>query len=390
MSIKERLDEIRQVVPEVMPGEALVLQKLGAIILDVRDADEVSQGSPVGAERVSRSFLEWRVADVTKDTDSILITMCASGQRSLFAAETLHKLGYGNVKSMLGGFTQWKKDDLPFEFPQSLNNDSRERYARQLVIPQVGEQGQLKLNNSNVLLVGAGGLGSPIAYYLAAAGVGTIGIVDNDMVDRSNLQRQILHTDRRVGTLKTDSAEKTLTELNPTVHIHKYSERLTPENIEKLFNLYDVIVDGSDNFPTRYLINDACVKLKLPNVYGSVFRFKGQVSVFWPAFPERRGPCYRCLYSEPPPEELTPSCADAGVLGVLPGTIGLLQATEVIKIILGIGDILVGRLISYDALVQSFDEFKVQYNPNCEYCGDGKEFPGYIDYEDFCSLLGGS
>jgi molybdopterin/thiamine biosynthesis adenylyltransferase len=286
---------------------------------------------------------------------------------------------------MAGGFTRWKNEGLPVEVPPRFEPADRERYSRHLLMPEVGEAGQFKLMQSKVLLIGAGGLGSPAALYLAAAGVGTLGIVDHDVVDRSNLQRQVLHTDDRVGTSKVASAKKTLNALNPAVKVVGYETHLSSRNVEEIFSGYDLVVDGSDNFPTRYLVNDACVKLGIPNVHGSVFRFEGQATVFWPQYPKRRGPCYRCLYPEPPPAELAPSCAEAGVLGVLPGIIGLLQATEAIKLILGIGDPLVGRLLYYDALRGRFDELALERDPSCRYCGDGAQFPGYIDYERFCA-----
>jgi molybdopterin/thiamine biosynthesis adenylyltransferase len=297
----------------------------------------------------------------------------------------LQKLGYRNVASVGGGFSRWKNQGLPVEIPQRLDANSRERYSRHLLMPEVGEAGQLKLLQSKVLLIGAGGLGSPAAFYLAAAGVGTLGLVDHDVVDRSNLQRQIVHTDSRVGTSKVASARQTLEALNPAVKIVPHEVHLDSRNVEDIFKGYDLVVDGSDNFPTRYLVNDACVKLGIPNVHGAVYRFEGQVTVFWPRYDKRKGPCYRCLYPEPPPAEFAPSCAEAGVLGVLPGVIGLLQAVEAIKLILKIGDPLVGRLIYYDALAARFDELKLEPNSQCRYCASGVKFPGYIDYEQFCA-----
>lgn len=267
---------------------------------------------------------------------------------------------------------------------RTLGDDARTRYADQLSLPEVGETGQRKLADARILLVGAGGLGAPAGLYLAAAGVGTIGIVDHDRVERSNLQRQIIHADARVGEPKVASARAALLARNPAIDVRTHPVRLAPDNVEEVFAGYDVIIDGSDNFPTRYLVNDACVRLGLPNVHGSVFRFDGQVSVFWPAGPEH-GPCYRCLFPEPPPPELAPSCSEAGVLGVLPGTIGLLQATEALKLVLGIGQALVGRLLCFDALAMHFREFNVRADPTCAYCGAGRPFPGYVDYEQFCS-----
>jgi len=380
-----RLGELRRTITEVSPAEALALQARGAALVDVREADEINQGSPPGALRLGRGYLELRIEDAVPDFERPVITMCNGGARSLFAAEDLQRLGYRNVMSMAGGFAQWKNQGLPAEIPPRFDEDFRQRYSRHLLMPEVGEAGQLKLARARMLLIGAGGLGSPAGFYLAAAGVGTLGMVDHDVVDRSNLQRQILHTDVRVGTSKVESARRTLEALNPLVKMVGHELRLVSDNIEEVIRGYDLVIDGSDNFPTRYLVNDACVKLGIPNVHGSVYRFEGQVTVFWPAYPARRGPCYRCLYPEPPPAEFAPSCAEAGVLGVLPGVIGLLQATEAIKLILGIGEPLIGRLLYFDALRGRFDELLLERAANCRYCGEGKEFPGYIDYEQFCA-----
>jgi molybdopterin/thiamine biosynthesis adenylyltransferase len=290
---------------------------------------------------------------------------------------------------MAGGFARWKSEGLPVELVRALDAASRERYARHLLMPQIGEAGQLRLESSKVLIVGAGGLGSPAAYYLAAAGVGTLGLVDHDVVERSNLQRQILHTDARIGIPKVVSARQTLEALNPTVKVLGHQIYLTSANVEQILDGYDVVVDGSDNFPTRYLINDACVKLGIANVHGAVYRFEGQVSVFWPSRRDRGdlrpGPCYRCVFPEPPPPEFALSCAEAGVLGVLPGVIGLLQATETIKLLLRIGEPLVGRMLYFDALGGSFYELALKRDPACRYCADGTAFPGYVDYEQFCA-----
>lgn len=382
---QRRLEELKRLIPEVTPLEALDLLDRGAVLIDVREPDEIAKGSAEGAERIVRGFLELRIEDTVPDPNTPVIVMCASGTRSLFAAENLRQLGYTDVKSMQGGFGRWEEEGLPVHTPRVLNALERERYARHLAIPEIGEQGQAKLIDSKVLLVGAGGLGSPAAYYLAAAGVGTVGVVDDDVVDRSNLQRQILHSDSRVGMPKVESARKTLNGLNPLIEVIGYPQRLDSDNVQEIFEPYDVIVDGADNFPTRYLVNDACVRLGLPDVHGSVFRFEGQVTVLWPGRPEAPGPCYRCIYPEPPPPELAPSCADAGVLGVLPGVIGLLQAVETIKILLQLGDPLVGRLLHYDALRTRFTEFKLERDPECSYCADGASFPGYIDYQHFCN-----
>lgn len=388
MKAKERrLAELRAAIREVAPREALTLQAQGAALIDVREADEIAQGSPPGGHRLGRGFLELKIEDAVPDFERPLVVMCNSGTRSLFAAEDLKRLGYGKVFNMAGGYARWKNEGLPVEVPPRFDLAARERYSRHLMMPEVGEAGQLKLIASKVILVGAGGLGSPAAMYLAAAGVGTLGIIDHDVVDRSNLQRQILHTDARVGTSKVASARQTLEALNPAVKVVPFEVRLSSKNAEDVLRGFDIVIDGSDNFPTRYLVNDACVKLGIPNVHGSVYRFEGQSTVFWPCYPKRRGPCYRCLYPEPPPAEFAPSCAEAGVLGVLPGVIGLLQAAETVKILLGIGEPLVGRLICYDALRARFTELELPRDPQCCYCGDGATFPGYVDYEQFCARV---
>ncbi|MCZ6507530.1 MAG: molybdopterin-synthase adenylyltransferase MoeB [Acidobacteria bacterium] len=384
-----RLQELKRAVPEVTAEEAFAQQQRGAVLIDVREPDEVAAGSPTGAQRIVRGFLELRIEDLVPELDKPLLVMCAGGARSLFACHDLQGLGYSNVCSVAGGFGAWRSQGLPIEVPRVLSDIERERYSRHVSIPEVGEAGQLTLLESKVLLVGAGGLGSPAGFYLAAAGVGTLGIVDDDVVDRSNLQRQILHTDRRIGTPKVESAVSTLSALNPAIELRSYALRLTSANVEEIFSGYDVVVDGSDNFPTRYLVNDACVKLGIPNVHGSIFRFEGQVSVFWPGYEKRRGPCYRCLFPEPPPPELAPSCAEAGVLGILPGVIGTLEAVEAIKILLGVGDPLVGRLLLYDALSQSFTELAVEPRPDCAWCCEGAVIEEYPDYELFCAVHGG-
>jgi len=387
MSVKRRrLEELEQRIPEVSPSEAFDLQRRGAALVDVREPDEVVHGSPRDAHRIVRGYLELRIEEHVPETDRTVLLMCAGGTRSMFAAEDLRQLGYRDVRSVAGGFDRWKEDGLPVDRPRVLSADERERYGRHLSIPEVGEKGQAELLDSKVLLVGAGGLGSPAAFYLAAAGVGTLGLVDDDVVDRTNLQRQILHTDDRVGEPKVESARRTLKALNPLVDVGGHQRRIRSDNVEEIFGDYDVIVDGADNFPTRYLVNDACVKLGIPNVHGSVFRFEGQATVFWPGRQEDPGPCYRCLYPEPPPPEMAPSCAEAGVLGVLPGVVGLLQAVETVKLILGVGRPLVGRLLQYDALEARFSEYVLERDASCAYCGDGRPFPGYVDYEQFCGV----
>ncbi len=380
-----RLAELKNSIAEVTPEEALAAHKQGAVLLDVREVDEVAAGSPKGALRLNRGFLELRIEDKVPDLAQPILVMCAGGVRSLFAAETLKHLGYQDVKSVAGGFNRWKNGGLPFEMPRMLDDDARERYARHLLLPEVGEQGQLKLLESRVLLIGAGGLGSPAALYLAAAGVGTLGLVDHDVVDRSNLQRQILHTEARVDTPKVASAREALESLNPRVKIVGYETRLDSSNVEEILSNYDVVVDGSDNLPTRYLINDACVKMGIPNVHAAVYRFEGQITVFWPRYEKRRGGCYRCMFPEPPPPESAPSCAEIGVLGVLPGVLGVLQAVEALKVLLNLGDSLVGRMLYYDALHGSFNEFKLKRNTECKVCGDEAKFSGYDDYAEVCA-----
>ncbi len=376
------LQKLKREIAEVEPADVLQTRESeGTVIVDVRDTEEFNEGHIEGAIHLPRSFLEMRAENLLKDREASIVVHCAGGVRSLLAAESLRRLGYARVQSMAGGFGRWKNQGLPFVKPRVLSGEDRRRYARHLSIPEVGEAGQLKLLDARVLMIGAGGLGSPAAYYLAAAGVGTLGLVDFDVVDESNLQRQILHTTDRVGKPKTESARQTLLALNPGIEVKTFEERLSSENVERLFRDFDIIVDGSDNFPTRYLVNDACVLQKKPNVHGSVYRFEGQVTVFWAG----QGPCYRCLYPEPPPPELAPSCAEAGVLGILPGVVGLLEAVETIKIILGMGIPLVGRLLTYDALRAEFRELKLRRDPQCRYCRDGVEFPGFIDYEQFCA-----
>ena len=382
-TIQDLMANLRRHIKEVAPAEVNSMREAdqSVVVIDVRERDEVEQGYIPGAIHIPRGFLELRIENTVPDRQARIVTYCAGGNRSLFAAESLQRLGYECVASMVGGFTRWRNEGHEITTPRSLSEADRRRYMRHLVIPEVGEEGQLKLLDGRVLLVGAGGLGCPAAFYLAAAGVGTLGIVDFDTVDETNLQRQILHTADRIGTPKTESARQSLHALNPGIKVVPIEARLTSENVESIFRDFDIILDGSDNFPTRYLVNDACVLLGKPNVHGSVFRFEGQVTVFYPP----HGPCYRCLYPEPTPVELAPSCADAGVLGVLPGVIGLLEAVETIKLILGVGNPLIGRLLQYDALRAEFVELKVRRDLQCPYCGDGVEFPGFVDYEAFCA-----
>jgi len=362
----ELLKQARAEVPELTPQE---LSRLAPrpVVLDVREKQETDQGMLPGAKHVPRGFLELRIEETVPDRDTDVVLYCAGGTRSLLAARTLRDMGYTHVRSMSGGYGAWKDAGLPVEVPVRLTDAQRSRYSRHLLIPEVGEVGQAKLLKSKVLLIGAGGLGSPAALYLAAAGVGRMGIVDDDVVDESNLQRQILHSTDRVGMPKTESARKTIAGLNPDVKVDEHRVRLTRDNAMELFSQYDVIVDGSDNFGTRYLVNDACVILQKPNVHGSIFRFDGQATTFVPGGGR---PCYRCLFPEPPPPELAPSCQEAGVLGVLPGIIGMIQAVEAVKLVLGKGEPLVGRLLLYDALEQKFREVKYARDPHCPACGD--------------------
>lgn len=381
-TFQDLLAALKGRVREASPEEVReVLARGGWVLLDVREQDEVDQGAIPGSVHIPRGFLELKVEAKVPDRATPIVTYCGGGGRGLLAADTLQKLGYTNVRALAGGFIRWKNSGGSTAVTRKLSEPDRKRYSRHLLIPEVGETGQLKLLESKVLLIGAGGLGSPAAFYLAAAGVGTLGIVDFDAVDESNLQRQILHTTDRVGTPKVESARRTIQALNPGVKVEAYPERLDSKNVDRIFPGYHVVVDGSDNFATRYLVNDACVKHGIPNVHGSVYRFEGQVTVFWPG----KGPCYRCLYPEPPPPEQAPSCAEAGVLGILPGVVGLLEAVETIKVLLGKGRPLVGRLVHYDALRAEFREFELPRDAGCPVCADGKPFPGYVDYETFCS-----
>jgi molybdopterin/thiamine biosynthesis adenylyltransferase/rhodanese-related sulfurtransferase len=351
-----------------------------ALFLDVREPDEYEQGALPGAVHLPRGHLEFQVEGKLPDKSRAVVVYCAGGTRSAFAADIMGQLGYTDVVNMAGGFNRWKDEGRPFSTPKTLTADQRNRYQRHLLLPEVGDEGQRKLLDSKVLLLGAGGLGSPAALYLAAAGVGTLGIIDMDVVDDSNLQRQILHNMERVGERKVDSAKKTLTAMNPDINVATYDVRLGADNILEIIDGYDVIVDGTDNFPTRYLVNDASLLKRIPVVHGSIFRFEGQMTVFDPY----NGPCYRCMIPEPPPAELAPSCAEAGVLGVLPGIVGSIQALEAIKLLLGLGDPLVGRLLAYDALDQSFRAFKVRRDPQCPACGPDAGPIVIAEYDDLC------
>ncbi|MFT3837114.1 MAG: molybdopterin-synthase adenylyltransferase MoeB [Myxococcaceae bacterium] len=349
-------------------------------LIDVRETDEYGAGRLPGALHIPRGFLEPRIEQKAQ-RDENLVLYCAGGTRSALAAKSLLEMGYQNVQSLAGGYSRWTDAGFPTEKPVVFTNDQKERYRRHLAIPEVGEEGQAKLLRSKVLLMGAGGLGSPAALYLAAAGVGTLGIVDMDVVDLSNLQRQVIHSMNTLGQPKTASAAEAIKALNPDVKVVGFQERLTSDNVLRILEGFDIIVDGGDNFPTRYLLNDACVMLKKPNVHGSIYRFEGQVTTFIPY----NGPCYRCLYPQPPPADMAPSCAEAGVLGVLPGLVGLFQANEAIKLILGIGTPLNGRLLTMDALETNFRTLKLRRDPECPVCKEGAKIE-FIDYQQFCSV----
>ena len=378
-SPRDLLNAAKADIREVDPKEVAEHLEHYAI-LDVREPDEYQQGALPGAVHVPRGQLEFSIEGRLPDKSAPIAVYCAGGTRSAFAAKTLQELGYSDVVSVIGGFNKWKDEGLAWESPRTMTADQRNRYQRHLLLPEVGEAGQMKLLDSKVLLLGAGGLGSPAAIYLAAAGVGTIGIIDMDVVDASNLQRQILHTLDRVGMRKVDSAKAALTAMNPDVVVKTYDTRLSAENILDIIDGYDIIVDGTDNFPTRYLVNDAALIKRIPVVHGSIFRFEGQATVFYPYV----GPCYRCMIPEPPPAELAPSCAEAGVLGVLPGIIGSIQAVETIKLLLDIGEPLVGRLLTYDSLEESFRTFKVRRDPNCPACGEHAGEIIIAEYDDLC------
>jgi adenylyltransferase/sulfurtransferase len=383
-TFKDLMQEARGVVPEWTPDEVKSRMSNGGgyTVLDVREKDEYRDGHLPGAVSVPRGFLDMRVEDVVPDKRTPLILYCAGGTRSLLAGRTLKEMGYENVTSMSGGYGAWKGAGHPWEADRQFSTEQLSRYSRHFILPEVGEAGQAKLLDAKVLLIGAGGLGSPSAFYLAAAGVGTLGIVDNDVVDMSNLQRQILHTNDRVGMPKVESARQTIAALNPDVKVIGYQDRISSANVMEIFRGYDVIVDGCDNFPTRYLVNDACVMLGKPNVHGSIFQFEGQASVFYPG----KGPCYRCLFPEPPPPGAAPSCQEAGVLGVLPGLVGCVQALETIKLILDKGKPLIGRMVYFDTLSMEMRIHKLRKDPNCPVCGVNPTVKELIDYEEFCGL----
>jgi sulfur-carrier protein adenylyltransferase/sulfurtransferase len=375
--VKEEIDEI-----STIDAHERLESSDAPLFVDVREPDEWEEGHIPGALYTGRGRLEQRIEGLVPDKGRELVVYCSGGSRSAFAAKALADLGYGNVVNLAGGFGDWKRNGFEVTIPRVLSADQRSRYSRHLLIPEVGEDGQQRLLDARVLLVGAGGLGSPASLYLAAAGVGRLGIVDADVVDESNLQRQIVHATDRLGEPKVHSAKRTVEALNPDVRVVPFQERLTSENIDRILeDGWDVIVDGADNFPTRYLVNDASVWHGIPVVHGSIFRFEGQVTVFAPG----AGPCYRCLFPQPPPPELAPSCAEGGVLGVLPGIIGSIQANEALKLILDRGDTLAGRLLLFDALGTTLDEVTVRRDPYCPVCGDSPTITEYVDYVEFCN-----
>jgi len=380
-NFRELLNKAKSEISEVSTAESEGLRDGGAVFLDVREADEFEQGAIPGAVFIPRGHLEAQVESRLTDKAAKIVVHCAGGVRSAFAARTLNELGYTDVVSMAGGFNKWKDEGRDWKTPQVLTPEQRNRYQRHLLVPEIGEVGQQKLLDAKVLLLGAGGLGSPAALYLAAAGVGTLGIVDMDVVDASNLQRQILHNMDRIGERKVDSAKKTITAMNPDVTVVTYDRRLDASNIEDIISGYDIIVDGADNFPVRYMLNDASVKLGIPVVHGSIFRFEGQVTVFDP----KNGPTYRDMLPEPPPADMAPSCAEAGVLGALPGIIGTIQAVEAMKIILGAGEPLIGRYLTFDALEMSFREYKIRRDPSNEVTWEHRDRITVVELEGHCS-----
>ncbi len=384
LSYQELVAKAKKVISEIEPIDLEARLGSDIALIDIREPDEFEQGAIPGAKLIPRGLLESSILNAVPDPDAEVVLYCAGGARSALAARTLQEMGYRRVHSLAGGFGRWKAEGHPWDVPRTLTRDQKIRYSRHLLLPEVGEEGQARLLESKVLLIGAGGLGSPAALYLAAAGVGTLGIVDFDVVDESNLQRQILHDTRRVGHPKVESARETLTALNPDVVVEAHQTRLGADNVLDILSGYDLVVDGGDNFPTRYLVNDASLHLRIPVVHGAIFRFEGQASVFKPY----DGPCYRCLFPQPPPPELAPSCAEAGVLGVLPGIIGSIEAMEAIKMLLGIGEPLVGKLLTYDALTEDFRLLRVRRNPDCPACADEDHPPAIVEYDQLCMPAG--
>jgi len=388
-SFQSLLKDVKSQIKEIQPADLQGKLNNGGkhpVLVDVREQDEYVQGYIPGAKWIPRGFLELRIEDAVPERDAEVVIYCAGGTRSALAAKSLQELGYSNVASMAGGFGAWKRNGLPWEQPYVMTPAQTQRYSRHIMLPEVGEAGQIKLLKSKVLCLGAGGLGAPSAIYLAAAGVGTLGLVDDDVVDESNLQRQIIHARDRVGMPKVESAAKTIANLNQDVKVVPHKTRLTADNVLEIIAPYDIIIDGADNFPTRYLLNDAALKLGKPVIHASIFRFEGQLTAFVP----KVGPCYRCLYPNPPPADMAPSCHEAGVLGVLPGVIGILQANEAVKLLLGLGTSLAGRLLVYDALKTKLRELKLRRDPACPTCGDGVDPASIqlIDYEAFCNVAG--
>jgi molybdopterin/thiamine biosynthesis adenylyltransferase/rhodanese-related sulfurtransferase len=382
------IESLKAVVKEVSVVETLntLKNKSNAVLIDIRESEEINSGSPINSLKITKGMLEMKIHQMIKSLDTEIFLMCAGGSRSLIAGKSLLEMGFQNIFSVKGGFNEWKNNSLPFEIKKQLTNEELERYKRNILIPEVGIEGQQKILNSKVLIVGIGGIGSPIALYLAASGVGTIGIIDNDIVDKTNLQRQILHSESFIGHSKVESAKSKLKELNSNINIITYNERLNENNIERIFKDFDIVIDGTDNFNTRYLVNDACIKLNIPNIHGSIYMFEGHFTTFWPN-KNKNTPCYRCLYPSPPPKEIAPSCAEVGVLGVLPGTIGVLCATEALKIILGLEN-MSGKLLVYNALEMTFDNFIIKKNKNCNYCNckNKKKFPKYSNYSENCKI----
>ena len=383
-TFEQLMSEARKEVKELSVQQVKdVLGKNGKhLLLDVREKEEYREGHLEKAVSLPRGFLEIKVEATIPNKSTPVIAYCAGGVRSLLAAKAMKEMGYKEVISMSGGYAAWKAAGYKWAEERQFTPEQTTRYSRHFMLPEVGEEGQAKLLDAKVLMVGAGGLGSPSAFYLAAAGVGTMGIIDNDVVDLSNLQRQILHSNDRIGQPKTESAKQTIQALNPDVRVITYQEKLTAENIMEIIKDYDIVVDGCDNFPTRYLINDACVMAKKPNVHGSIFQFEGQASVFYPG----KGPCYRCLYPQPPPADMAPNCQEAGVLGVLPGLIGVIQALETIKLIIGKGEALVGRLLCFNTLTMEITTLNLKADPSCPICGEKPSINSLIDYEEFCNL----
>lgn len=388
--MKERsLAQLRRDIPHIGAGQVKDAIAAGAVLIDIREHDERAAGAADESIHLPRSFLELQIEAAVPDAERRILLMCAGGTRSLFAASSLRQLGYSDVHSVEGGFTGWKNAGLAFSIPRILRDSEKQRYSRQLLMPEVGVPGQTSLLNARVLLIGAGGLGCPSAIYLAAAGVGTIGVVDDDTVDLSNLHRQILHTEAMVGLPKVASMAERIAALNSSVNVIAYQTRLSAANADEIVSSFDVVIDGSDNFVTRYLVNDACVKHGKPLVHASVFKFEGQASVFWPNRDPAPGPCYRCMFPEPPAAELAPSCAEAGVLGVLPGLLGLIQATEALKIILGIGAPLVGRMLCVDAAQSTYTEIQIDADPECVRCSDPTAALQAINLPGACAIEGG-